>query len=138
MKHVPASALVVAVLALLATPVAPVFAQSPVPAGSDPAAPALEIPDDLSPEAGNIPLLPDAPATGPRYDDDGFPEDDLGLLLVEPDPAGYAVRLRGVSFPFLLYPFANRQRDAYHGRTASCRTCCPTARSTTSPTATAP
>jgi hypothetical protein len=113
MKHVPAPALVAAVFALLAAPVAPVCAQTPGLPGAGPEANALEIPDDLSPEAGNLPLLPVAPADGPRYDADGFPEDDLGLLLVEMDPAGYAVRLRGVSFPFLLYAqFANRQRDA--------------------------
>ncbi len=110
MKLVPASALVAAVLAFLAAPVGAQTSLLPVPG---PEASALEIPDDLSPEAGNLPLLRDAPAGGPRFDDDGFPEDDLGLLLVEPDPAGYAVRLRGVSFPFLLYAqFANRQRDA--------------------------
>lgn len=117
MKHVvrivPAAAIMG--LLLLSAPPAPAQAASPAasPAASGGAASALEIPDDLSPEAGNIPVVPGTPAAGPRYDDDGFPEDDRGLLLVEQDPAGYAVRLRGVSFPFLLYgQFVNRQRDA--------------------------
>jgi hypothetical protein len=48
-----------------------------------------------------------------RYDDNGFPEDPRGLLVVSPDGGGFAVRMRDVSFPFLLYAqFANRQRDA--------------------------
>ena len=106
-----ATALAAAALLFLAA--APSPAQDAASPGTGPAASALELPDDLSPEAGNLPLLPAVPVDGPRYDGDGFPEDDLGLLLVEPDPAGYAVRLRGVSFPFLLYgQFANRQRDA--------------------------
>jgi len=110
MDHLPAAAIVAAALLLLA--VVPASTQDATLPGADPAS-ALELPDDLNPEAGNLPLLPEAPAAGPRYDDDGFPEDDRGLLLVEPDPAGYAVRLRGVSFPFLLYgQFVNRQRDA--------------------------
>jgi hypothetical protein len=74
---------------------------------------AFEIPEDLSPEAGNLPLMPEVPPEDLRYDDDGFPESPRGLLAVDPDPAGYSVRLRGVDFPFLLYAqFANRQRDA--------------------------
>jgi hypothetical protein len=110
MDHLPAAAIVAVALLFLA--VVPAPAQDSALPGADPSS-ALELPDDLSPEAGNLPLIPEAPAVGPRYDDAGFPEDDLGLLLVEPDPAGYSVRIRGVSFPFLLYgQFVNRQRDA--------------------------
>ncbi len=113
MKHAPAAALAAVFLVFLAAPGVTASAQEAALPGAASAAAALEIPEDLSPEAGNLPLLPEAPAGGPRYDSDGFPENDLGLLLVEPDPAGYAVRLRGVNFPFLLYgQFVNRQRDA--------------------------
>jgi hypothetical protein len=81
-----------------------------VPTGSDSA---FEIPEDLSPEAGNLPLMPEVPADALRYDDNGFPESPRGLLVVGSDPAGYSVLMRGVKFPFLLYAqFANRQRDA--------------------------
>jgi hypothetical protein len=74
---------------------------------------AFEIPEDLSPEAGNLPLMPEVQPDALRYDDNGFPESPRGLLVVNPDPAGYAVLMRGVKFPFLLYAqFANRQRDA--------------------------
>ncbi|MCX7029378.1 MAG: hypothetical protein NTU62_04565 [Spirochaetes bacterium] len=73
----------------------------------------FEIPEDLSPEAGNLPLMSEVPADALRYDDNGFPESPRGLLVVGPDPAGYSVLMRGVEFPFLLYAqFANRQRDA--------------------------
>ncbi len=74
---------------------------------------AFEIPEDLSPEAGNLPLMPEVPLDALRYDDNGFPESPRGLLVVNPDPAGYAVLMRGVKYPFLLYAqFASRQRDA--------------------------
>lgn len=75
--------------------------------------PAYEIPEDLSPEAGNVPLAPVVAPGDLRWDDDGFPESPRGLLVIGPDPAGYSVAMRGVEFPFLLYAqFANRQRDA--------------------------
>jgi hypothetical protein len=74
---------------------------------------AFEIPEDLSPEAGNIPIMPDVPPDAFRYDDQGFPESPRGLLVVGPEPAGYSLFMRDVKFPFLLYAqFANRQRDA--------------------------
>jgi hypothetical protein len=104
-----ASAAVVAVVILLiAGPGVPARAQDAELSGS-----AFEIPEDLSPEAGNLPLMPDVVPGAIRYDDDGFPESPRGLLVVNPDPAGYSVLMRGVSFPFLLYAqFVNRQRDA--------------------------
>jgi hypothetical protein len=104
MKNALAAA---AVLLLLAGAAARAPGQDAGLAGS-----AFAIPDDLSPEAGNVPLMPDFPPDALRYDGDGFPESPRGLLVVEPDPAGYSVRMRGVDFPFLLYAqFANRQRD---------------------------
>jgi hypothetical protein len=91
----------------------PVTAQEAGPftlTGSDSA---FEIPEDLSPEAGNLPLMPEVPPDSVRHDDNGFPESPRGLLVVNPDPAGYSVLMRGVEFPFLLYvQFANRQRDS--------------------------
>ena len=88
---------------------APAQVRGPVELAGSP----FEIPEDLSPEAGNVPLMPDVPPGELRYDDDGFPESPRGLLAVDPDPAGYSVRMLGVEFPFLLYAqFANRQRDA--------------------------
>jgi hypothetical protein len=91
------------------TAMAPAQVRGPVELAGSP----FEIPEDLSPEAGNLPLMPDVPPGELRYDDDGFPESLRGLLVVDPDPAGYSVRMQGVAFPFLLYAqFANRQRDA--------------------------
>lgn len=101
------AAVVAAVLLLIAGPGVPAPAED-----ADLAGHAFEIPEDLSPEAGNLPLMPDVPADALRYDDDGFPESPRGLLAVGTDPAGYSVAMRGVEFPFLLYAqFANRQRD---------------------------
>jgi len=104
-----ASAVVFAVILLLiAGPGVPARAQDTDLSGS-----AFEIPDDLSPEAGNVPLMPDVPPDAVRYDDDGFPESPRGLLAVGPESAGYSLFMRGVKFPFLLYAqFVNRQRDA--------------------------
>lgn len=103
-----AGALAIVALSLVAA-AAPAQVRGPV----DLAGSAFEIPGDLSPEAGNVPLMPDLGAGELRYDDDGFPENPRGLLAVSPDPAGYSVRMQGVEFPFLLYAqFANRQRDA--------------------------
>jgi len=75
----------------------------------------LRIPEDLSPEGLNRPLLPEGPEgrRPERYDDQGYPEDALGLLFVEPAGDGYVVHLRDSADPFLLLAqFVNRQRDA--------------------------
>jgi hypothetical protein len=80
-----------------------------------PGTPSLEIPEDLSPEGLNRPLLPDGePSRQPdHYDDNGFPEDGKGLLSVQPAGGLYWVYLRNTADPFLLLAqFANRQRDA--------------------------
>jgi hypothetical protein len=71
-----------------------------------------EIPEDLRPEAGNQPRLPEE-TLEPRYDRDGFPEDVRGLLLAHREGDAFLVSMRGDPEPFLLYAqFANRQRDA--------------------------
>jgi len=83
--------------------------------GTTPETGLLEIPEDLSPEGANLPVLPEGtPGGAPdHYDADGFPEGPRGLLYVEPIGADFFVRLRNVADPFLLYAqFANRQRDA--------------------------
>lgn len=104
----PSAALTLLVLAVAA---AHAPAEETAPVGTT--GPAYEIPEDLSPEAGNVPLAPVVAPGDLRWDDDGFPESPRGLLVVAPDPEGYSVAMRGVEFPFLLYAqFANRQRDA--------------------------
>lgn len=104
----PAAAIAFLLLTLVGTG-AP--AAETVPVGTT--GPAYEIPEDLSPEGGNVPLAPVVAPDDLRWDDDGFPESPRGLLVVAPDSAGYSVAMRGVEFPFLLYAqFANRQRDA--------------------------
>ena len=113
MKRASATSIAAVVLLFLAAPGVPSPAQAVGQAEPGPAGPALEIPDNLSPEADNRPLLPEVPVEGVRYDDNGFPESQHGLLVVSPDGDGFAVRMQGVSFPFLLYAqFVNRQRDA--------------------------
>lgn len=73
--------------------------------------PLPEIPEDLSPEAGNQPRLPEQPLE-PRYDQDGFPEDARGLLVAYREGDAFWVDMRGDPEAFLLYAqFANRQRD---------------------------
>lgn len=73
----------------------------------------LELADELFSAAGGQPMVPETSPESLRYDDNGFPEDSRGILAVSPDGEGYVVRMRGVSFPYLLYAqFVNRQRDA--------------------------
>ncbi|MFW6364080.1 MAG: hypothetical protein ACOC0D_09560 [Spirochaeta sp.] len=48
-----------------------------------------------------------------RYDDAGFPETESGRLVVDNEPYGPVVRLRGNDLPYLLYAqYTNEQRDA--------------------------
>jgi hypothetical protein len=113
MKNPSAAVLAAGVLLVLSAPVFPAPVQAAEPAVSGQAGSALEIPDDLSPEAANRPLVPEVPLEGVRYDDNGFPEDGHGILVVGPDGDAFSVGMRGASFPFLLYAqFVNRQRDA--------------------------
>ncbi|OHD73603.1 MAG: hypothetical protein A2V99_18905 [Spirochaetes bacterium RBG_16_67_19] len=73
--------------------------------------PLPEIPEDLRPEAGNLPRLPEQPLE-PRYDPGGFPEDARGLLVAYREGDAFWVSMRGNPEAFLLYAqFANRQRD---------------------------
>ena len=94
-------------------PLLPAAAQEPHPAGAGSGQSAVEIPEDLRPEGENRPALPQKPLEAVRYDDEGFPEDPTGLLVLDQDGEEYLVYLRNVSAPFLLYAqFVNRQRDA--------------------------
>ena len=118
MNNLPSARLAAALVLFLAVPGVGAPAQATdqpgaAPSGPGPGVAALEIPDDLRPEADNRPLIPEIPPDGVRYDDNGFPEDPRGLLAVSPDGEAFSVRMRGESFPFLLYAqFVNRQRDA--------------------------
>lgn len=70
----------------------------------------LEIPDDLSPTGGNVPR--NLGAETDHYDDDGFPEDIVGMLAVERRSDEYLVSMKNESVPYLLYAqFSNVQRD---------------------------
>jgi len=72
--------------------------------------PGMEIPQDLIPEGANVPTAVDEGVD--HYDQDGFPEDLIGLLVVDTSPVGYMVYLENIADPFLLYAqFVNRQRD---------------------------
>jgi hypothetical protein len=118
MNHVPAASLAAAFLLFLAAPGVRAPAQAAgqtetEPSGPPPSGAALVIPDDLRPEGDNRPLIPEVAPDAVRYDANGFPEDQRGLLAVSPDGDAFSVRMRGESFPFLLYAqFVNRQRDA--------------------------
>jgi len=72
--------------------------------------PGMEIHQDLIPEGANVPTAVDEGVD--HYDQDGFPEDLIGLLVVDTSPVGYMVYLENIADPFLLYAqFVNRQRD---------------------------
>jgi len=71
----------------------------------------IEIPQDLTPQGANVPSAVDGGVD--HYDQNGFPEDLIGLMVANSDPRGYMVYLEDISDPFLLYAqFVNRQRDS--------------------------
>jgi len=72
--------------------------------------PALEIPEDLTPETENAPAHLNQELH--HHDESGFPESVEGLLVVQEEAGEYLVTVKGDDFPYLLYAqFANRQRD---------------------------
>ena len=55
----------------------------------------IEIPQDLTPWGANIPAAVDEGVD--QYDENGFPEDLIGLLVTNTDSSGYIVYRRSVS-----------------------------------------
>jgi len=71
----------------------------------------IEIPQDLTPWGANVPAAVDEGVD--HYDENGFPEDLIGLLVTNTDSSGYIVYLENIADPFLLYTqFVNTQWDA--------------------------
>lgn len=67
--------------------------------------------DSVLGEAGEANLLFDGEVA--HYDDNGYPEDEDGLLVMQLDPDGPIVYVEDDRIPYLLYAqYENRQRDA--------------------------